>query len=91
MRTSEFDAAIKTVTKERGKVYGSPLHHFERCAKGAEMISACPDPVVRHALSMMWVKMCRLIESPDHLDSVIDIAGYARTICMAQDERDDRS
>jgi len=84
MRTEEFDKAIKTVTQERGEVYGSALHHFERCAKGGEMISACEDPAVRHALYQIWVKVCRLIESPDHLDSAIDIAGYARTICMTE-------
>lgn len=87
MRTEEFDKAIKTVTQERGEVYGSALHNLERCSKGWDMISACEDPATRAALFYIWGKMVRLISNPEHLDSMIDIAGYARTICMAQDER----
>ena len=87
MRVDDFDNALATVTQERGEVYGGVLGNFERSARGAEMISACGDPAVRHALTMIWVKICRLIETPDHMDSAIDIAGYARTICMALDER----
>jgi hypothetical protein len=39
---------------------------------------------------MIGVKMARLCTTPDHLDSLIDIAGYARTIAMIHDERDRR-
>ena len=45
------------------------------------------DPLVRNALRMIGVKMARLVQSPDHLDSVIDIAGYARTIAMINDRK----
>jgi hypothetical protein len=30
------------------------------------------------------------LDNPDHLDSAIDIAGYARTIVMALDEQEKR-
>ena len=88
--TSDFDAALQQVTQERGKDYGHPLDDFRRVSLIKWAVSECRDDEVRHALEMIGVKMARLVETPDHLDSVIDIAGYARTIAMIHDERADR-
>jgi len=33
------------------------------------------------------VKMARLAKSPDHFDSIMDVAGYAACFSMLQDER----
>lgn len=85
--TEQFDAAMTKVTQERGAVYGHPVDDFARVDNFKDEISECGDPLVRHALEMIAVKIARLIQSPDHLDSAIDIAGYARTICMIHDER----
>ena len=85
--TDQFDATIRRVTQDRGKIYGSPLTDFTRCAKGESVIAECNDPEIRHVLNMVWTKVCRLIESPDHQDSWEDIAGYVRTACMLRDER----
>jgi len=41
----------------------------------------------RVALGLIWLKMCRLIETPDHKDTIDDIAGYAETIHMIHAER----
>ena len=90
-KTEEFNKDLSVITDQRGDHYGSPLTNFKNCAKGEEIIAACPDPVVRHALFMIWVKVCRLVETPDHMDSIVDIAGYAKTICMALDERDGKN
>lgn len=83
----QFDLAIQKVTQERGSNYGHPLDDFRRVQAMKAVLAECPDVEVRHALEMIAVKMARLIESPDHLDSAIDIAGYARCICMIVDER----
>lgn len=85
--TSDFDKAMQSVTQQRGEIYGHPLDDFGRIARIKMVISDCPDPIVQHVLEMIAVKMCRLVETPDHLDSLIDIAGYARTACMAIDKR----
>lgn len=37
---------------------------------------------------MICVKIARLIQSPDHLDSWVDIAGYARVAVMAMPQED---
>lgn len=86
--TKKFDEAMGVITSDRGSVYGHPIINFSRIAHAEQIIAECPDPAVRHALNMIWVKVCRLIQTPDHLDSAIDIAGYARTICMIQDGKE---
>lgn len=85
--TEQFDAAIATVTQERGAVYGHPADDFAKVAGMAEGIKDCPDPLVKHALYMMLVKVARLAQTPNHIDSAIDLAGYARTIAMIIDRQ----
>lgn len=81
----------KKLTEERGKNYGHPLDNFTRMAAMAEIIADCPDDAVRQALYMIGMKVTRLIESPDHQDSIDDIKGYAETINMIWAERSRRS
>lgn len=84
-RLSLFNAAIQTVTDQRESVYGHPRHDFDRASRLKEVVAECPDPLARHALEMICVKMARLIQTPDHLDSWVDIAGYARCGVMVTD------
>lgn len=81
---------VAKLTTERGRAYGHPLDDFKRVSAGKDVLAACPDPEVRHALEMIWVKMCRLVITPDHADSIDDIAGYAETIHMIHAERERR-
>lgn len=81
----QFDDAVQKVTQERGAVYGHPADDFMRVRQMAGGIQDCPDPRIKHALYMILVKVARLAETPNHIDSVIDIAGYARTIAMILD------
>jgi hypothetical protein len=85
-----FDRQIRLVTRDRGKVYGNPLDHFATIDTMKKAMSSCPHNGVRHALEMMACKMARLCETPDHFDSALDIAGYARVICMINDEEEKR-
>ena len=86
-----FDQRAATITQDRGQDYGHPLDDFRRVAMIKAAVADCPDVEVRHALEMIGVKMARLCTSPDHLDSIVDIAGYARTIAMIVDERTRRN
>lgn len=84
----EFDTAVQTITQDRGEDYGDPATTFKTIAHMQTLIRHCPDPAVRHVINMIIVKLVRLAESPDHMDSVVDIAGYARTIAMILDGED---
>jgi hypothetical protein len=86
----EFDETLSLVTTERGSIYGHPLDDFGMVAKMKAAIAHCPDREVRHALGMILTKVARLCTTPDHVDSLIDIAGYARAITMIHDERRER-
>lgn len=83
-----FDRALAggQVTTERGAVYDHPRNDFDRIAKLTAALPECSDPRVAHILRMMAIKMCRLSHHPRHLDSWIDIAGYARTGVMIMPE-----
>jgi hypothetical protein len=89
MRLQQFDEAIKSVTDERGKNYGHPSRNFRRAAALQAVVEECRDPLARVALANIVAKVARLIETPDHLDSWVDIAGYARCGVMVT-EREDR-
>ena len=91
LATKQFDNAMHngSITDDRGGIYGHPISCFTTISAIQSEIRACqcPSNVVEHALNMIAVKMTRLAISPDHIDSAIDIAGYARTICMIIDEQ----
>ena len=68
-------AAIKTVEK-RGENYGDVRKNHQRIASLWSVVlgqDISPEQVV---LCMTCVKVARLIQTPDHEDSWVDIAGY---------------
>lgn len=76
--------ADKVTSKDRQKVYGHPAKDFERLRQlTAPIIEQLNEGVITfhqfHSLYMIQVKIARLINTPDHEDSLVDIAGYART------------
>lgn len=90
LQTSDFKT-VEKLTEERGSVYGHPLDDFGRAAKLKEVVSVIQDPILRHAAEMVCVKLARLCQSPEHLDSWDDVGGYAKTARMVIEERKRRS
>ena len=84
-RVEIFDKTIQEVTQQRGEVYGHPRVDFDRAVRIQKVIAECDDVLVRHALDRIALKIARLIQTPDHLDSWIDIAGYCRCALMCMD------
>jgi hypothetical protein len=88
-------AKDEAVTAEAGRIvigarqatYGHPFLDFSRTAKMWEGVfdhDISPEQV---ALCMVLVKVGRLCQTPDHRDSVVDIAGYAEALHLVQQYR----
>ena len=77
----KFELLQKTaeVIKERGESYGSIVENHTRIAKMWSVILDKYVTTEQVALCMIAVKQARLIETPNHVDSVQDILGYALT------------
>lgn len=84
--TEAFDIKAASVTKDRGQAYGHPKSDFARINKIKDAVDICPHAEIRHCLEMIAVKMSRLAETPNHFDSIVDIAGYARCMAMILDK-----
>ena len=79
---NQFDKGIAIVTQSRGATYDHPKRNFRRIALLCAVVDECEDPEAKIALRAICTKIARLIHSPRHTDSWIDIAGYARTGVM---------
>lgn len=66
--------------------YGSPLTDFTQVSSAAQDMGLEMGNPLHHALYMILVKMSRLVATPDHRDSLVDIAGYALTYEMCLEE-----
>jgi hypothetical protein len=74
-----LDEAREAVFGARAKTYGHPKVNFARNAAMWEPIFGTEVTAVQVAQAMAAVKLARLIESPMHRDSWVDLAGYAET------------
>lgn len=94
MKASEI--ADELVNTDRQKVYGHPYDDFGRIAQMTRpiieaVVNGKLDGKLGHALYMQCVKICRLMETPDHEDSIVDIHGYANTYEMVLEKMKERS
>lgn len=78
-----LEEAQNLTSIDRQRVYGHPADDFEKVSKMAKpILQSDIDPRLRHALYMIQVKIARLLNTPEHADSIVDIAGYANTYAM---------
>jgi hypothetical protein len=80
--------AEEIINGERAKDYGSTLENFGRIAKMWSAILGIEVTPEQHILCMEAVKIARLCHSPAHMDSIIDMAGYAGTYEKLLKERE---
>ncbi|WP_295133067.1 DUF6378 domain-containing protein [uncultured Reyranella sp.] len=83
----QFDAAYATVTLDRRDIYGAPADTYRRIAAMRAIVDECQDPQIREILAMVVTKIARLVQTPSHIDSWVDVAGYARCGVMLLDDR----
>ncbi|WP_156370123.1 DUF6378 domain-containing protein [Novosphingobium sp. Leaf2] len=83
----QFDAAYANVTQDRRDIYGAPEDTYRRIAALRSVVDECRDAQIREILGMVVIKVARLVQSPEHLDSWVDVAGYARCGVMLLNDR----
>lgn len=78
---SILETARELVRGARQGAYGHPLDNHERIARlwNARLHESLAKPLTEEDVTacMRLVKEARLIASPGHEDSLVDIAGYA--------------
>jgi len=78
-----LDEANKLTNEDRQNTYGHPADDFAKVVEMvAPIVDSNIDPRLKHALYMIQVKIARLLNTPEHIDSIVDIAGYANTYNM---------
>ena len=65
------------IFEERRTNYGLAKHHFREVARRWSLILNCQITPQQVVMCLIELKLARLKENPVHLDSIIDIAGYA--------------
>jgi hypothetical protein len=77
----KFELLKKTadVVKDRGQDYGSILDNHTRISRLWSVLLNTEVTPEQVALYMIAVKQARLMETPNHEDSIQDILGYALT------------
>lgn len=87
-----LDEANKLTNVDRQDVYGHPADDFAKVARmSMPIMESDIDPRLKHALYMIQVKIARLLNTPQHVDSVVDIAGYANTYSMVVEKIKDEN
>ena len=65
------------VVERRRELYGEPGPLFERIAVRWSQVLGCDVTAAQVALCLIDLKLARLVRDPSHLDSIVDVAGYA--------------
>jgi len=65
------------VVENRRQHYGAPEDLFEQVAKRWSLVLGATVTPAQGTLCLIDLKMARLVHDPRHLDSIVDVAGYA--------------
>lgn len=83
MKTEILTEAERIINGPRRESYGDAQNSFKKIAIGWEEIIGHPVNPSQVALCMIWLKMCREINSPKK-DNRVDIAGYTALLDILQ-------
>ena len=76
MKASEVLLSATDVIGDRGAVYGHPRINQNRIAIRLQTMFEFPVEDYQACLAMVEVKLARLQETPNHIDSYIDACAY---------------
>ena len=68
------------VVANRRETYGDPVASMTAVARRWSITLDQPITPAQVALCLIDLKLARLAHRPDHLDSMVDIAGYAAVL-----------
>ena len=84
MTGEELLAHAAAVVRDRRRTYGEPLDLFERVAQRWSQHLGTRVTATQVTLCLADLKLARLTVDPNHLDSLVDVAGYAAIIREVQ-------
>jgi hypothetical protein len=82
-----LERAMALVHHERHGEYGHPADDFARTAGMWRALFGWEVEPRDVPLAMACVKLSRLQQSPEHRDSVVDLAGYAEAYWMLMERK----
>jgi hypothetical protein len=65
------------VIEHREDIHGPPQELFAHIARRWSLVLGVPVSPAQVALCLIDLKVARLVRDPSHLDSIVDVAGYA--------------
>ena len=65
------------VIEQRERIYGPPEAPFATSRRGGRWCSGSTVTPAQVGLCLIDLKLARLTRDPSHLDSIVDVAGYA--------------
>jgi len=68
------------VIDERRALYGDPRHSMEVVARRWSITLGHPVTPTQVVLCLIDLKLARLARDPHHVDSIVDVAGYAAVL-----------
>jgi hypothetical protein len=74
-----LEHAASVVTRRR-REYGEPVELFEHIARRWSLTLGTKVSSAQVALCLIDLKLARLARDPRHLDSQVDVAGYAAVL-----------
>jgi hypothetical protein len=77
LRETVLADAARLISGERASEYGDPRESFEKIALHWSVIVGTDVTADMVARMMIALKLVRLDNTPTHLDSWVDVAGYA--------------
>lgn len=72
------------VVRDRRRTYGEPRDLFERVAVRWSQVLGTKVTATQVAICLCDLKVARLTVDPTHLDSLVDVAGYAAIVREVQ-------
>lgn len=89
MRASEVLLSATDIIGDRGRVYGHPRINQTRIALRLQQLLEIPVSDYQACLAMVEVKLARLQETHNHIDSYIDACAYLALACELSTEEDE--